>query len=362
MGNASSTSRIAPRIPAVEVPVYAPPPPPPVAPPPPPVAVASPTPTPPPPPTTVASLRPPYKKLSHDPDKPYNRPGPFRPPVDWPMPRKYPWQNPNTKITLFARNMPVTTNSTNPKIRSMYIDPGVSSATIDVGVKIPLTPTPSCATILANARSSSNINDFLKYYQTNELISNLKNFRVQVTNAKINKNQTYGDIQMLNTSYVSQAPRVIEYIMSEIPRKQIPILELIETCMKESTDVDYSQYVKKKELVDESKERYESSIKQEEHVSYYEGWFPLFRPMKESMLFWIFGGSLIFILLSIFLFLRMGGVEVQVLFPTKEAPMQYTVSSQGTSTGLASYSGPIYAGLLVGGVLSYFAYKRGSFQ
>jgi uncharacterized integral membrane protein len=258
--------------------------------------------------------------------------------------------------------MPVTTKSTNPRIRYTPIDPGVSSATIDVGVKIPLTPTPSCATVLANARNSSNIKDFLKYYHTDELISNLTNFRKQVTNAKINKNQTYRDIQALNTSYVSQAPRVVDYIMKEIPKKQIPILELIETCMKESTDVDYSQYVKKRELADESKERYESSIKQEEHVSYYEGWFPLFRPMKESMLFWIFGGSLIFILLSIFLFLRMGGVEVQVLFPTKEAPMQYSVSSQGSSSAFASYSGPIYAGLLVGGVLSYFAYKRGSFQ
>jgi hypothetical protein len=260
-------------------------------------------------------------------------------------------------VTLFVRNKEVY----QPGGNATPIDPGVTSVTINTDIMIPVIPTPSCESILNDAKASSSFSDFSKKYNISAIIDNLSSFRSQLSNKNIDQNATVDDIKQINTSYVSQVSVVVDYITKILALQQIPVLELVATCLQETTQVDHSAYASKEDTLDESKSRYESTQNQEKHVSYYEGWFPLFRPMRELILFCVFGGSLLFLILSIFMFLRMGGVEIQVMFPNFSGS-SYGSTSQPTGSLMRTYPGIIFSAVLVGGIVSYYSYKNKYFQ
>lgn len=100
--------------------------------------------------------------------------------------------------------------------------------------------------------------------------------------------------------------------------------------------------------LEEAKARYEAIKDPEQKVGYYEGWFPIFRPMKESSLFGVFGAGLFLLLLSIFIFLNMNGVSVSVQLP----------QTGGLELPDFSAAGPwAVGGLVIGGLGTYLVYK-----
>jgi hypothetical protein len=98
-----------------------------------------------------------------------------------------------------------------------------------------------------------------------------------------------------------------------------------------------------KAKTEESRLRLESIKSPEEKVSYYEGWFPLFRPMTETMIFTLFGTGLLLLLVGLAVFLKMGGISLEF----------QVVGVGGAGTG-AGFDPTLFfmnnKGILIGGV------------
>lgn len=183
----------------------------------------------------------------------------------------------------------------------------VVAPTVDISIQFPtgvVNSVPNtCATILSSARRSGTKDTFLSLYKLNEIKTNLQDLKTKLSAPNVDQLQPieskagYSDVN----SYITQ-----------IESSQLPIQRLVSKCLKEEMEVDVES---EKAKVEESKSRYEAIMAPEQRVSYYEGWFPLFRPMSESALFGIFGAGLALLLLSILLFLRMQGVQLRIDFP-----------------------------------------------
>lgn len=132
----------------------------------------------------------------------------------------------------------------------------------------------------------------------------------------------------------------------------LPVIRLAETCLREATQVDRSAYNAAKAAAEESNLRLKSILTPEQHLSYYDGWFPLIRPMSESALFGVFGAALFMLLLSILVFLRMTGVEIQLQIPEITYFPDWL-----TLPPYASYY--IYGGIAAGLIGTGVAYKFG---
>jgi hypothetical protein len=179
--------------------------------------------------------------------------------------------------------------------------------TVDVSVKFPTSVTDSvpntCATILSSARRSGTKDAFLSMYKLNEMKVNLQDLKTKLSAPNVDQLQPieskpgFSDVN----AYVTQ-----------VESSQLPIQRLVAKCLKEEMEIDVED---KKAKVEESKSRYEAIKAPEQRVSYYEGWFPLFRPMSESALFGIFAAGLALLLVSILMFLRMQGVQLKIEFP-----------------------------------------------
>jgi hypothetical protein len=107
----------------------------------------------------------------------------------------------------------------------------------------------------------------------------------------------------------------INDFVASITTTYIPIIKLVDTCLQESLQVDTSALTQAQAALDESKSRLESITNPERHVSYYEGWFPMVRPMTEPALFGLFGAAIFMLLLSILVFLRLSGVQIDIQIP-----------------------------------------------
>ena len=113
---------------------------------------------------------------------------------------------------------------------------------------------------------------------------------------------------------VANGINIKDYITS-ISSTYLPIIVLVATCLQESLEVDTVALKAAQEKLDESKSRYESITNPERNVSYYEGWFPMVRPMTEPALFGLFAAAIFMLLLSILVFLRLSGVQIDVQIP-----------------------------------------------
>lgn len=224
--------------------------------------------------------------------------------------------------------MVLTSLSISGAQRQPSIDTSVIS-TIDT-----LAP-PSCASISNQVQTTSSSDVFLQSYKLrssgsdpslfpSDLLRNLKNF--------------YDDLRVIPNQGTSiTLPQEIDEYLKKLETTQLPVLNLVDACVKDLSSPDFNKLQEQKEQTSESKLRMESIRNPERHVSYYESWFPLFRPMSEVALFGIFGVGLLFLLLSTGIFLRIAGVNFQILFPY--------------STGVSINSSYLYMGAGLGVVI-----------
>jgi len=128
---------------------------------------------------------------------------------------------------------------------------------------------------------------------------------------------------------------------------QVQQLAYVANCMTEQTDATDSLYSNTKQLA-VSKDRYEQLHSPETHVSYYEGTFPIYRPIGQSTLFVLFGVGLFLMLLSILFFLRTQGVEIQLIMPqtTILSGISTMFVGQSTYIGIAATFGIVLGYLL----------------
>jgi hypothetical protein len=203
---------------------------------------------------------------------------------------------------------------------------------------VPLT----CQSIIALAKSSGTAQAFLNSYNLQPIITNLTQFNTALVTNNIDQNN------MVNPT----STNIIQDYLNEMTSKNIPVLSLVDACIREAQlPVDAIAYNNAKQTLDTSKERLELIKTPEQRVSYYEGWFPLFRPMNRSALFGLFGTGLFLLLVSILLFLRLQGVEVLLKFP------EISLGSPSAFSIPSSYKVWAGAGIIIGGLVGYFGYK-----
>jgi hypothetical protein len=192
---------------------------------------------------------------------------------------------------------------------------------------------------------------YCSYYTTG---SNVPSTATQFL-AKLNFSNVYANLQSGiasasalvtgNTSFIASTA-VTSYITALTG--DVQQLAYVAHCIAEQNDATDSLYSNTKQLA-VSKDRYEQLHFPETHVSYYEGTFPIYRPIGQSTLFILFGVGLFLMLLSILFFLRTQGVEIQLIMP------QTTVLS-GISTVLVGQTTHIAMAAIFGIVLGYLVH------
>lgn len=165
----------------------------------------------------------------------------------------------------------------------------------------------TCSDIKSAASSAATPDAFLATYalsginsiknKLSALKTNLGNF---IQTAPITNNPGFNDV---NT------------FINSLSTTYIPIIKLTDTCLQESLQVDISALTNAQKTLEESKSRLESITNPEQNVSYYEGWFPIVRPMTEPALFGLFAAAIFMLLLSILVFLRLSGVQIDIQVP-----------------------------------------------
>jgi hypothetical protein len=194
---------------------------------------------------------------------------------------------------------------------------------------------------IVNKKKGQSTDAFLNDYKLTQINKELKDFQGSTQLATYDKTQN-----------ISQKPGYVALnnFLTSIENTYLPVYRLVGSCISENLGGDKKAYNKAKATSEESKARLESILTPEQHLSYYDGWFPIFRPMTEISLFFIFGSAIFMLLVSILLFLRMGGVQIQVYIP--ELTSFNNIFPPGTSYYM-------YGGLATGLILTYIAFKLG---
>jgi hypothetical protein len=144
----------------------------------------------------------------------------------------------------------------------------------------------------------------------------------------------------------TKSPEFTSY-MSNL-QGQMQSLAFVANCVTEQTDPTDALYSAKKQL-ETSKDRYDELHSPETRVSYYEGTFPIYRPVGQTTLFVLFGTGLFLMLLSLLCFMKTQGIELQLIIPA-------SVVLPGTSISSLFAGNYAYIGIacLAGIVLGYF--------
>ena len=216
---------------------------------------------------------------------------------------------------------------------------------IDTPNVVPMT----CTSILSFARSAGSRAKFLETYKLQG---------TQNTNIKVNLELLRAPMESIDPKQdVSNAPGYgeIDAYLTKLQDTQIPVLQLVSSCLSEANTPD-EQLLKEAETnYEDAKARYEGITTDVQKVSYYEGWFPIFRPMKESSLFIIFGLSIFTITLSILFLLRVSGVVIDITIPTIMIVNMY----QTLGHSLNYYKEYLIGGAVVGCIFAAVAFMRG---
>jgi hypothetical protein len=200
-----------------------------------------------------------------------------------------------------------------------------------------------CADILSRKKTTS-LSDFLSAYGLPTLKTNLTTFNTSAAmTASLNQQK---DI----TS--SSGYDDVNTFLTNVENTSLPVLRLVKSCLEEDGQLDKAEYNSAKAAKEESKLRLDSILTPERHLSYYDGWFPIIRPMHETSLFVLFGLALFMLIVSILVFLRMGGVHIQINIPQFSVPYP----ELGASSSSTPY---VFGGLAVGFLATYIAYKLG---
>ncbi len=179
------------------------------------------------------------------------------------------------------------------------------------------TPVPTTCDGVVGAAKQLTLSNFLQNYKIfdstndpsqkqNDIKSNLSLFRDGLVGSNIDQLQK---IQ-------SPALPTIQTYLQRVKTNQIPVLRQVNQCLQETTVPDTQELIEQRNTTSESKARLDAIKNMDSNVSYYEGWFPMFRPMTESSLFGLFATSIFLLLLSTAIFLKMAGVSLDIKFPS----------------------------------------------
>lgn len=202
-------------------------------------------------------------------------------------------------------------NSHLTKINSAASFPSGTLKALPASINLPATCSVVSSTINSNADIEVSLNNFyigsIDVSGTPNIINNLQTLKDYLAVATPTQN-------FITTANQVNAQPVLTYL-DTIQNTLIPSITLASSCLSESLQVDNKGLKEAQAQLDESKERYESIKNPETNVSYYEGWFPIVRPMSEGALFGLFGAAIFMLLLSIFIFLRLAGVVINIQIP-----------------------------------------------
>jgi hypothetical protein len=195
----------------------------------------------------------------------------------------------------------------------------------------------------SNFSGFSNSQQFLSNLNFTNTYSNLQTGLSVLTSAIEYKN-TYLRSNPSHTYTFSNSPSLNTHMANL--KTQIRQLAFVANCVTEQADVTDALY-SAKESLSLSKDRYDQLHSPETHVSYYEGTFPIYRPVGQTTLFILFGVGLFLMLLSLLCFMRTQGIELQLVMPQSTLPgISFSMfTGQGMYIGIASF---------VGIVLGYF--------
>jgi len=216
---------------------------------------------------------------------------------------------------------------------------------IDTPNVVPMT----CTSILSLARSAGSRAKFLETYKLQGR---------QNTNIKVNLELLRAPMESIDPKQdVSNAPGYgeIDAYLTKLQSTHIPVLQLVSSCLSEANTPDEQLLQEAERNYEDAKARYDGITTDVQKVSYYEGWFPIFRPMKESSLFIIFGISIFTITLSILFLLRVSGVVIDITIPTIMIVNMY----QTLGHSLTYYKGYLISGAVVGCIFAAVAFMRG---
>lgn len=244
------------------------------------------------------------------------------------------------------------------KTLSFGVSPNIQTATVDTdilfetrtgvqgaegswanyGKVVPLT----CESILREAKSKSTTN-FLATYKLLNIQTNLQTLRDSLKGVTGNPTITSPDYADID-----------KYLQS-VEGTQLPVLELVSSCLSEADSPDTHELNHLEKKYEESKARYEGITSDRERVSYYEGWFPIFRPMKELSIFILFGISMLIMVISILLILHVSGINIQITLPM--AFLSFWANYLATMTRV--YFPYLVGGGVVGVIFVVIAFMRG---
>ena len=222
-------------------------------------------------------------------------------------------------------------------------------------------PVPTtCPNIVSMANTNTAISTFLTSYGLQDKQSGgvdlsikdkLLTFQTQLGQATVDQLQ---DITQ-NGGYSN-----VNTFITGLQTTYLPVIRLANSCLREATQVDRTEYNAAKAKAEESNLRLKSILTPEQHLSYYDGWFPLIRPMSEKALFGIFGAALFMLILSILVFLRMTGVQIQLQIPEIMNMPSWEIMNIPSWLTLSPYvSYYIYGGIAAGLIGTGVAYKLG---
>ena len=161
------------------------------------------------------------------------------------------------------------------------------------------------------------------------------------TNAK-----ALSDIRFFLEDSAVPSPHDTTFIGNGLASQKL-VYNLTKDC-KTSGDILEQTFQSEKDNTETSKLRLESIQSPEEKVGYYESWFPLNRPLNDISLFVLFGFSIFFLLLSVTMFLRMGGVEFNFL---AQPTGGFALMLAQLGFMMETYRTPILYGLISGAIL-----------
>jgi len=218
---------------------------------------------------------------------------------------------------------------------------------IDTTGVVPMT----CTSILSAAKTDGSRAQFLARYKLQG---------TQNTNLKVNLEilaAPLGSPYLVTSQDVSTAlgyPGIDAYLKT-VQDTQLPVIQLVSGCLSEAAAPNMKELKESEAEYEEAKGRYEGITTDAQRVSYYEGWFPIFRPMKESSLFILFGVSMFILVVSILMILHVVGVNVNISFPT-----EFFIGLFGyLGETLEYFWGYMVGGLIVGVICIIFAFMKG---
>jgi hypothetical protein len=227
------------------------------------------------------------------------------------------------------------------------------SASLDTTAPFTASSALTCADIVRNAKTE-NMRTFLDNYGIDDKDnSNAVNKSIKDKLASFKNALVTADVGQTISRGISGYTEINTFL-SDLNTKQLPILRLVDNCLKEDQQIDMTEYNSAKAIKEESKSRLESILTPEQHISYYEGWFPIVRPMTEFSLFALFGTALFLLLVSIMVFLSMSGVVLQIQIPDLLLPQALEFLNYYLPPGSSYY---LYAGLFFGLVATGIAFR-----